>query len=98
MQIIKFYLAPPTTFEVWKFALALLRWGEMMADLKLCLPIKLSGRALYDNGQMINRNVINHVIFPRSALGRLSALPDCLRLLMFITCVVRLVLLEFQAY
>ena len=24
-------------------------------------PIKLSGRALYDDGQMINRNVINHV-------------------------------------
>ena len=27
-------------------------------------------------------------LFPRSALGRLSALPDCLRLLMFTTCVV----------
>ena len=27
---------------------------------KLC-PIKLSGRALYDDGQMINSNVINHV-------------------------------------
>ena len=24
-------------------------------------PIKLSGQALYDDGQMINRNVINHV-------------------------------------
>ena len=24
-------------------------------------PIKLSGRALYDDGQMINPNVINHV-------------------------------------
>src|SRR4029434_282613 len=24
-------------------------------------PIKLSGRALYDDGQMTNRNVINHV-------------------------------------
>ena len=24
-------------------------------------PIKLSGRALYDDGQMINSNVINHV-------------------------------------
>src|SRR4029434_1727990 len=24
-------------------------------------PIKLSGRALYDDGQMINRNIINHV-------------------------------------
>src|SRR4029434_11181069 len=24
-------------------------------------PIKLSGRALYDDGHMINRNVINHV-------------------------------------
>src|SRR4029434_5425177 len=42
-------LAPPTTFEVGKFGLALLG------------PIKLSGRALYDDGQMINRNVINHV-------------------------------------
>ena len=28
---------------------------------KLIGPIKLSGRALYDDGQMINRNVINHV-------------------------------------
>src|SRR4029434_8228348 len=34
---------------------------------KICLtknltrPIKLSGQALYDDGQMINRNVINHV-------------------------------------
>src|SRR4029434_4146179 len=27
----------------------------------LTRPIKLSGRSLYDDGQMINRNVINHV-------------------------------------
>src|SRR4029434_4521284 len=54
-------LAPPTHFLVGKFGLALLHWGEIMPDLKLCHPIKLSGRALYDEGQMINRNVINHV-------------------------------------
>ena len=54
-------LAPPTTFEVGKFGLASLHWGEIMPDLKLVLPIKLLGRALYDDGQMINRNVINHV-------------------------------------
>ena len=53
--------APPTTFEVGKFGLVSLRWGEIMPDLKLSLPIKLSGRALYDDGQMINSNVINHV-------------------------------------
>ncbi|CAB1420305.1 unnamed protein product [Pleuronectes platessa] len=49
-------LAPPTTFEVGKFSLASLRWGETMPG-----PIKLSGRALYDDGQMINSNVINHL-------------------------------------
>ena len=54
-------LAPPTTFEVGKFGLALLRWGEIMPDLKLFRPIKLSGRALYDDGQTINSNVISHV-------------------------------------
>ena len=32
-----------------------------MPDQKLYRPIKLSGRALYDDGQMINRNVIDHV-------------------------------------
>ena len=32
-----------------------------MPDQKLYRPIKLSGRALYDDGQMINSNVINHV-------------------------------------
>src|SRR4029434_3235232 len=31
-------------------------------------PIKLSGRALYDDGQMINRNVINHVTHTRVEL------------------------------
>src|SRR4029434_11039698 len=50
-------LAPPTTFEVGKFGLALLHWGEIMSG-----PMKLSRRALYDDGQMINSNVINHVI------------------------------------
>ena len=54
-------LAPPTTFEVGKFGLALLRWGETMPDQKLFGPIKLSGRALYDDGQMIKSDVINHV-------------------------------------
>ena len=54
-------LALPTTFEVGKFGLALLRWGETMPEQKLFGPIKLSGRALYDDGQMINRNVINQV-------------------------------------
>ena len=32
-----------------------------MSEQKLFGPIKLSGRALYDDGQMINSNVINHV-------------------------------------
>ena len=54
-------LSPATTFEVGKFGLALLRWGETMPEQKLFGPIKLSGRALYDDGQMINSNVINHV-------------------------------------
>ena len=44
-----------------RFGLALLRWGEMIKNQKLIGPMKLSGRALYDDGQMINRNVINHV-------------------------------------
>src|SRR4029434_7362571 len=52
-------LAPPTTFEVWRFGLALLRWGDMIKNQKLIGQMKLSGRALYDDGQMINRNVIN---------------------------------------
>ena len=33
-------------------------------------PIKLSGRALYDDGQMINSNVINHVTKERLGLIR----------------------------
>ena len=45
--------------NIW--GLALLRWGETMPEQKLFGPIKLSGRALYDDGQMINSNVINHV-------------------------------------
>ena len=32
-----------------------------MTEPKWTRPIKLSGRALYDDGQMINSNVINHV-------------------------------------
>ena len=32
-----------------------------MPDQKRIRPIKLSGRALKDDGQMINSNVINHV-------------------------------------
>ena len=32
-----------------------------MPEQRLFGPIKLSGRALYDDGQMINSNVINHV-------------------------------------
>ena len=39
--------------------------GRNYLHTKICeeidRPIKLSGRALYDDGQMINRNVINHV-------------------------------------
>src|SRR4029434_8458280 len=54
-------LAPPTTFEIGKFGLALLHWGEIMPDQKLFRPIKLSGRALYDDGHMINSNVITNV-------------------------------------
>ena len=54
-------LSPPTTFEVGKFGLALLCWGETISEQKWFGPIKLSGRALYDDGQMINSNVINHV-------------------------------------
>ncbi|CAB1437107.1 unnamed protein product [Pleuronectes platessa] len=55
-------LAPPTKFEVGKFGLESLRWGEIMPEQKLFGPIRLSGRALYDDGQMVNSNVINHVI------------------------------------
>ena len=32
-----------------------------MPEQKLFGPMKLSGRALYDDGQMINSNVINHI-------------------------------------
>ena len=32
-----------------------------MLEPELFVPIKLSGRALYDDGQMINSNVTNHV-------------------------------------
>src|SRR4029434_5362390 len=35
----------------------------------IAVPIKLSRRALYDDGQMINRNVINHVT--KELLGRI---------------------------
>src|SRR4029434_7061915 len=36
--------------------------GEKLCLIKnLIRPIKLSGRALYDDGQMVNRNVINNV-------------------------------------
>ena len=54
-------LAPSTTFEVGKFGLALLHWGENYLRTEMVGPIKLSTWALYDDGQMINRNVINHV-------------------------------------
>ena len=48
--------------NIWeKFGLALLRWGGIMPAPELFVPIKLSGRALYDDGQMINSNVIKHV-------------------------------------
>ena len=53
--------SPPTTFDVGKFALALLRWGRTMPEPELFVPIKLSGRALYDDGQMINSNEINDI-------------------------------------
>ena len=33
-----------------------------MSEQELFGPIKLSGRALYDDGQIINSNVINHVM------------------------------------
>ena len=33
---------------------------KTISEQELFGPIKLSGRALYDDGQMINRNVINH--------------------------------------
>ena len=54
-------LAPPTNILVGKFGLALLHWGEIICGTDIAVPIKLSRRALYDDGQMINRNVINHV-------------------------------------
>ena len=43
-----------------------------MSEQKLFGPIKLSGRALYDDRQMINSNVINHVTKERSPLLFLS--------------------------
>src|SRR4029434_5805059 len=57
-------LATPTHYLVGKFGLVSLRWGEIISSQKSVRryrPIKLSGRALYDDGQMINPNVINHV-------------------------------------
>ena len=54
-------LSPATTFLVGKFGLASLRWEKIMPEPKQTGPIKLSGRALYDDGQMINSNVINHI-------------------------------------
>ncbi|CAB1459603.1 unnamed protein product [Pleuronectes platessa] len=50
-------LAPPTTFEVGKFGLESLRWGDIMPGSKVTGPIRLSGRALYDDGQMINEDI-----------------------------------------
>ena len=35
--------------------------GKTISEQELFGPIKLSGRALYDDGQMINSNLINHV-------------------------------------
>src|SRR4029434_5339858 len=54
-------LAPPTKFLVGKFGLALLHWEEIICGQILAVPIKLLRRALYDDGQMINSNVTNHV-------------------------------------
>src|SRR4029434_3215512 len=54
-------LAPPTMFLVGKFGLALLHWGEIICGSISAVPIKLLRRALYDDGQMINSNVTNHV-------------------------------------
>ena len=54
-------LSPTTTFEVGKFGLDLIRCGATMLEPELFGPIKLSWRALYDDGHMINSNVIIHV-------------------------------------
>ena len=41
-----------------------------MTEQELFVPIKLSGWALYDDGQMINSNVIIHVTKERLSLIR----------------------------
>ena len=50
----------PQKNVVGKLGLSLGR-GKTMFEQELFVPIKLSGRALNDDGQMINSNVINHV-------------------------------------
>ena len=52
--------------------------GKNYARAKADRPIKLSGRALYDDGQMINSNVINHV--PKERLGWICFQQTCLPL------------------
>ena len=51
----------PQKNVVGKLGLGSLGWGKTMSEQKLFVPIKLSGLALYDDGQMINSHVIDHV-------------------------------------
>ena len=54
-------LSPAHNFLGWEVRSGItpLRRNYLRTD--IALPIKLSRQALYDDGQMINRNVINHV-------------------------------------
>ena len=70
-----------------------------MPEQKLFGPIKLSGRALYDDGQMINSNVINHVTKER--LGSyvhspLLFLSKMLIVLVSSPCILKLILQHRQ--
>ena len=57
----------PQKNVVGKLGLEGLDCGKTISEQELFGPIKLSGRALYDDGQIINSNVINN--FTKERLG-----------------------------
>ena len=65
-----------------------------MPEQKLFGPIKLSGRALYDDGQMIDSNVINHVTKER--LGWIRFVSKMLIMLVSSPCILQLFLQHRQ--
>src|SRR4029434_4094618 len=62
-------LSPAHKILGWEVRSGVAPLGRNYLLTKICeeidRPIKLSGRALYDDGQMINSNVINNVINTR---------------------------------